>query len=312
MLASQLWYLEIVHSSLKHSFASCYLLKVSGMFWNTPKLQFGCNGVEWMLHNFSTSKQCIQSQNTSFVFFHLSKVSEMLRNKPKHHFGSNGVKWMLHNFRIETQVLIIFTCRRLAKCSETLPNITLGPMGQNGCFTSSVPRNSVFRLETQVLLFFTSRRLAKCSKTLWNIILCPMEQNGCFTTLIPRNNVFSPETQVLHLFPVEGCWNALKHAQTSFWVQWSRMDASQLRYLETVHSSRNTCFASFYLSKVSEMLRNTPKHHFGSNGVEWMLHNFGTSKQCIGPETHVLHLFTCRRLVKCYETLPNITLGPME
>jgi hypothetical protein len=30
--------------------------------------------------------------------------------------------------------------------------------------------------------------------------------------------------------------------------------------------SRNIMFASFYLSKVSEILRNTPKHHFGSNG----------------------------------------------
>jgi hypothetical protein len=45
--------------------------------------------------------------------------------------------------------------------------------------------------------------------------------------------------------------------------------------------ARNTSFASFYLSKVSEMLRNTPKHHFECNGVEWMLHNLGTPKQCI-------------------------------
>jgi hypothetical protein len=30
--------------------------------------------------------------------------------------------------------------------------------------------------------------------------------------------------------------NALKDTQTSFWVQWSRMDVSQLRYLEVVHS----------------------------------------------------------------------------
>jgi hypothetical protein len=45
--------------------------------------------------------------------------------------------------------------------------------------------------------------------------------------------------------------------------------------------ARNTSFASFYLSKVGEMLRNTPKHHFGCNGVEWMLHNFRTPKQCI-------------------------------
>jgi hypothetical protein len=29
------------------------------------------------------------------------------------------------------------------------------------------------------------------------------------------------------------------------------------------------------------MLRNTPKHHFGSNVVEWMLLNFGAPKKCI-------------------------------
>jgi hypothetical protein len=29
------------------------------------------------------------------------------------------------------------------------------------------------------------------------------------------------------------------------------------------------------MTKFSEMLRNTPKHQFASNGVEWMLHNFG-------------------------------------
>jgi hypothetical protein len=30
--------------------------------------------------------------------------------------------------------------------------------------------------------------------------------------------------------------------------------------------------------KDSEMLGNTPKRHFGSNGVEWMLRNFYTPK----------------------------------
>jgi hypothetical protein len=32
------------------------------------------------------------------------------------------------------------------------------------------------------------------------------------------------------------------------------------------------------------MLRNTPKHHFASNGVDCILHNFGTPKKCIVPE----------------------------
>jgi hypothetical protein len=67
--------------------------------------------------------------------------------------------------------------------------------------------------------------------------------------------------------------------------------------------SWNTTFASFYMSKVSEMLRNTPKHHFGSNGVV---------SQIWYPE--IVHSgsdasfasFTCWRLAKWSETLTNI------
>jgi hypothetical protein len=56
------------------------------------------------------------------------------------------------------------------------------------------------------------------------------------------------------------------------------MDASQLWCLEIVHSNLQHKFSIFYVPKVSEMLCNTPKHHFGSNGVEWMLRYFGTPK----------------------------------
>jgi hypothetical protein len=56
------------------------------------------------------------------------------------------------------------------------------------------------------------------------------------------------------------------------------MDASQLWCLEMVQSNLQHKFSIFYLSKVSEMLRNTPKHPFGSNGVEWTLRYFGTPK----------------------------------
>jgi hypothetical protein len=130
------------------------------------------------------------------------------------------------------------------------------------------------------------------------------------------------------------------------------MNASQLRYPEIVIQCRNTSFASYYPSKVSEMLRNTRKHHFGSNGVSSQLwypeivhsgsdasfasfyqskvseilrnnskHHFGSNRcsttslprnSAFSPQTQVLHLFTCRRLVKCYETLPNITLAPID
>jgi hypothetical protein len=44
------------------------------------------------------------------------------------------------------------------------------------------------------------------------------------------------------------------------------------------------------MPKVSEMLQNTPKHHFGSNGLEWMLQNFGIRNSAFRPKTQVLHL----------------------
>jgi hypothetical protein len=127
-----------------------------------------------------------------FCIFYILKVSEMIRNTPKHNFGSNGVEW---------------------------------------CFTTLVPRHSAFRPETSFHLF-TCKRLAKCSIILPNIIC----------------------------------------------VQWSSMDASQLWYPEIVHSGPKHKFSSFYMSMDSEVLRNTPKYYFGSDGVEWMLPNFGAPK----------------------------------
>jgi hypothetical protein len=59
------------------------------------------------------------------------------------------------------------------------------------------------------------------------------------------------------------------------------MDASHLWCPEIVHSCPKHKFSSFYIPKDSEVLRNTPKHHFGSDGVEWMLRNFGASKLCV-------------------------------
>jgi hypothetical protein len=90
------------------------------------------------------------------------------------------------------------------------------------------------------------------------------------------------------------------------------MDGSHLWCAEIVHSGPKHKFSSFYIPKVSEVLRNTPKHHFGSDGVEWMLRNFGASKLCIQTCNTILASFTCRRLAKCSVTLLNIILGPME
>jgi hypothetical protein len=66
-----------------------------------------------MLHNFGTSKLCIQTRNTS---------------------------------------LASITCQRLAKFSVTLPKIILGPMEYNGCFATLLPQNCAFRPETQVCI----------------------------------------------------------------------------------------------------------------------------------------------------------------
>jgi hypothetical protein len=45
----------------------------------------------------------------------------------------------------------------------------------------------------------------------------------------------SPKHKFYIFVPVEGYRNAPKHSQTSFWLKWSGMDASQLRYRETVY-----------------------------------------------------------------------------
>jgi hypothetical protein len=81
------------------------------------------------------------------------------------------------------------------------------------------------------------------------------------------------------------------------------MDASQLWYPKHCIQSRNTSFASFYLSKVSEMLWNIPKHYFGSNGVEWVVHDLGTSKHCIKARTQVLHVLRAEDHEMLWNTL---------
>jgi hypothetical protein len=53
------------------------------------------------------------------------------------------------------------------------------------------------------------------------------------------------------------------------------MDTSLLCYLEIVHSGLKHKLSSYYMPKVSDVLRNTRKQNFGSDGVEWMLRNFG-------------------------------------
>jgi hypothetical protein len=56
------------------------------------------------------------------------------------------------------------------------------------------------------------------------------------------------------------------------------MDASQLWYpgINAFRLEHKYCI--FYVPKVSEMPQNNSKHHFGSNGVEWVLPHFGIPK----------------------------------
>jgi hypothetical protein len=56
----------------------------------------------------------------------------------------------------------------------------------------------------------------------------------------------------------EGKRNALKHNQTSFRVQWSRMGASQLWYPEIVHLGTKYKFCIFLHAEGYEMLWTLP------------------------------------------------------
>jgi hypothetical protein len=52
------------------------------------------------------------------------------------------------------------------------------------------------------------------------------------------------------------------------------MDDTQLRFpKKSAFRPETQVLHLFYVPKVSEMLRNTPKHHFWSNIVEWMVRN---------------------------------------
>jgi hypothetical protein len=68
------------------------------------------------------------------------------------------------------------------------------------------------------------------------------------------------------------------------------MDASKLWYPEIVHSGPKHKFSYFYVHKISEVLCNSPIYHFGSNGVERILRNFGAQNSAFTPGTQVLHL----------------------
>jgi hypothetical protein len=84
------------------------------------------------------------------------------------------------------------------------------------------------------------------------------------------------DTKIVHLGPkhksciflhAEGFLNAPNHNQTSFAVQWSRMDAfsakpfPQLRYTKVVQTFPKQKFCIFLLPKGFLKLQKTTKHH---------------------------------------------------
>ena len=171
---------------------------------------------------FGTLKLCIQPQNTiwhDFLCRRFAKCSETLPNIILDRIGQIGcVRGKSFSgssipqnsaFRSKTQVLQQFSCRRSAKCSETLPNIVLGPIGQIGCvcgktfFESSISRTSAFIAKNKILHDFSCWKFAECSETLPNIIFGLVGQIGCnrakkFSgSLVPRNSACKPGTQVL-------------------------------------------------------------------------------------------------------------------
>jgi hypothetical protein len=141
-----------------------------------------------------------------FCTFYVSKVSEMLRNTSKHHFGSNGLEWMLYNF--------------------------------------GTPKYCIYDQNTSFASFY----VLKVSEMFWNTPKHHFGSNGLEWMLhnsgTPKYCI-GPVTRVFLLLPAEGLRNAPKHFQTSFWVQWTRMDASQLWYPEIVHLGPKHKFCIF-------------------------------------------------------------------
>ena len=67
---------------------------------------------------------------------------------------------------------------------------------------------------------------------------------------------------------------------------------------------KRTSFSSFCMHSGSEMLQNTPKHHFGSNRPRNSAFGYRN--------TLVSYRFACIWIVRCSKTVSNIILGLMD
>jgi hypothetical protein len=87
------------------------------------------------------------------------------------------------------------------------------------------------------------------------------------------------------------------------------MDVSRLWYPEIVHSGPKHEFFIIDVPRVSEMLRNTPKHHFGTNRLEWMLHNFGTTEILHSGPKHEFFIIDVPRVSEMLRNTPKHHFG---
>jgi hypothetical protein len=87
------------------------------------------------------------------------------------------------------------------------------------------------------------------------------------------------------------------------------MDASQLWYREIVHSGPKHKFCIFLRAEINEMLWNTPNHHVGSNGAEWILRKFSTPKYWIQSRNTSFSSFYVSKVRKMLWNTPKHHFG---
>jgi hypothetical protein len=57
------------------------------------------------------------------------------------------------------------------------------------------------------------------------------------------------------------------------------------------------------------MYQNSPKHHFGSNGVEWMIRNFSNLKRCIQARNTIFASFYVQKVSEMLQNNPKNHFG---
>jgi hypothetical protein len=132
MDASQLCYLEIVHSGPKHEFSSFYVRRLAKWSKTLPNI----NQSRMDASQLRYLEIVIQSRNTSIASFYVSKVSETLWNTPKHRFRYNVVEWKLLTFGNQKKCIparnTSFASFDILRVSEMFWNTPKHHFGSNG------------------------------------------------------------------------------------------------------------------------------------------------------------------------------------